>query len=250
MQYIRITKENLEREHICCAISGNGDCQVASKKAWLKDRLDDGLVFLKADARGKCFIEYIPAEKAWLPIDAPGYMHIDCFWVSGQFKGHGYANDLLDACIQDGKRQGKRGLCVLSSQKKKLPFLSDPAYLAHKGFVTADTAAPYFSLLYLPFDASAPAPAFRACVRQPDTHEGYALYYAHQCPYTAKYVPLLADIAKAHGVQMTVIRLQTAEQAQNAPTPFTSFSLFKDGRFITHEIQSEQKFARLLEVAP
>ena len=35
MEYIRVTKENLEEEHICCAISNNKDVQVSSKKAWL-----------------------------------------------------------------------------------------------------------------------------------------------------------------------------------------------------------------------
>jgi len=39
MEYIQITEENLEKEHICCAISNNKDVQVSSKKAWLKDRL-------------------------------------------------------------------------------------------------------------------------------------------------------------------------------------------------------------------
>ena len=34
MEYIRVTKENLEKEHICCAISNNNDVQVATKKAW------------------------------------------------------------------------------------------------------------------------------------------------------------------------------------------------------------------------
>lgn len=34
------------------------------KKAWLADRFDEGLVFLKSVERGKCFIEYIPAENA------------------------------------------------------------------------------------------------------------------------------------------------------------------------------------------
>ena len=38
MEYIRVTKENLEKEHICCAISNNNDVQVSSKKAWLADR--------------------------------------------------------------------------------------------------------------------------------------------------------------------------------------------------------------------
>ena len=33
--------------------------------------------------RGKCFIEYIPAENAWVPIEAAGWLYINCLWVSG-----------------------------------------------------------------------------------------------------------------------------------------------------------------------
>ena len=112
MDYIRLSPENLESEHICCAISNAKDPQVIAKKQWLAERLGEGLVFLKADARGKCFIEYIPAESAWAPIDAPGYMFIDCLWVSGSFKGHGYSNDLLNECIRDSREKGKSGLCI------------------------------------------------------------------------------------------------------------------------------------------
>ena len=81
--------KSIEKEHICCAISSNKDIQVISKKNWLKERFDDGLVFLKSIERGKCFIEYIPAENAWNPIMAEGYMYIDCLWVAGSFKGNG-----------------------------------------------------------------------------------------------------------------------------------------------------------------
>ena len=52
MEYIRVTKENIDKEHICCAISSNKDVQVISKKDWLRDRFDDGLVFLKSVERG------------------------------------------------------------------------------------------------------------------------------------------------------------------------------------------------------
>lgn len=109
MEYIRVTKENIEDEHICCAISNNKDVQVSSKKAWLKERFADGLVFLKSAERGKCFIEYIPAENAWVPIIAEGYMYIDCLWVSGSFKGHGYSNDLLGEVHPRQQRKGKEG---------------------------------------------------------------------------------------------------------------------------------------------
>ena len=128
MELVKLTHDNIEQEHICCAISNNKDIQVISKKNWLKDRLDEGLVFLKYNVRGKCFIEYIPAESAWIPIRAEGYMYIDCLWVSGQFKGHGYSNVLLEQCIKDSRKEGKKGLVILSS-KKKMGFLSDPGYI-------------------------------------------------------------------------------------------------------------------------
>ena len=115
MEYIRVTKDNLEKEHICCAISNNNDVLVSSKMAWLYDRFDEGLVFLKSVERGKCFIEYIPAEYAWVPISADGYMYIDCLWVSGSFKGNGYSTDLLDACIEDSNEMVKKGLCRLAA---------------------------------------------------------------------------------------------------------------------------------------
>lgn len=245
MEYIQLTPENLEREHICCAISSNKDPQVASKKAWLRDRLDEGLVFLKAAERGKCFIEYIPAEFAWVPIEAAGYLYIDCFWVSGCFKGHGYANDLLNRCIADGKAAAKHGLCVISSAKKQ-PFLSDPKYLTYKGFRLADTAEPFFTLLYLPFDKSAPVPQFRPCAKTPHIDEsGFVLYYTADCPYTAKYVPLIESSAKNAGIPFKSILLENRERAQNAPAAWTNYALFYNGNYVTNEILSEKKFLAL-----
>mgnify|MGYP001064606260 CR=1 FL=1 len=36
MELIKLTHDNIDQEHICCAISSNKDVQVMSKKAWLK----------------------------------------------------------------------------------------------------------------------------------------------------------------------------------------------------------------------
>ena len=247
MELIRLTRENLETEHICCAISNNKDVQVMSKKAWLSERLDEGLVFLKGDVRGKCFIEYIPAEYAWAPIDAKDYMYIDCFWISGQFKGHGYSNQLLEECIRDSREKGKKGLSVLSS-KKKLGFLSDPQYLQYKGFSVADAADPYFVLWYLPFSPDADKPRFKPCVGETvrELPSGFTLYYTNQCPFTAKYVPLLEAAARENGAEFHPVHITSREQAQSAPCPFTTFALYYNGRLITHEILSVNKFTKLL----
>ena len=248
MNLIQITPENLEKEHICCAISNERDCQVQAKKAWLAKRLEEGLVFLKGDVRGKCFIEYIPAEHAWAPIEAEGYMYIDCLWVSGQFKGHGYSSLLLDECIRDAKEKGRRGLAVLSSEKK-LGYLSDPKYLKYKGFQTTDAAGPHFRLMALPFEGQTELPRFsprlqQAAAQVPKT--GLVLYYTSQCPFTAKYVPLLEAICRDRNVPIQTFHITTTEQAQNAPCPYTAFSLYWNGGFVTHEIPSEKKFEKLL----
>lgn len=93
-------------------------------------------------------------------------MYINCLWVSGKFKGQGYADALLEQCISDGREAGKKGLVVLSSKKKK-GFLSDPKYLTYKGFEVCDTAEPYFELRVLPFEAAAEKPCFREQVKHP-----------------------------------------------------------------------------------
>ncbi len=246
MEYISVTKDNLENEHICCAISNNKDVQVSSKKSWLADRFDEGLVFLKSVERGKCFIEYIPAENAWVPIEAPEYMYIDCLWVSGSLKGHGYSTDLLNACIEDSREKGKKGLCILCAAKKK-PFLADPKFLKYKGFSVCDEADNGIQLWYLPFEADARMPKFRECAKHPHVDEkGYVLYYTNQCPFNAKYVPIVEQTAAENNIPFRAVRLDSREAAQNAPTPVTNYALFYDGEYLTNEQMNDKKFLKLI----
>ena len=245
MEYIRVTKDNIESEHICCAISNNKDVQVASKKAWLSERFDEGLVFLKSVERGKCFIEYIPAENAWNPIEAEGYMYIDCLWVSGSLKGHGYGGDLLASCVRDSREQGKNGLCILAAAKKR-PFLADPKFLKYKGFSVCDEADNGVQLWHLPLVPGAEPPRFRDCARHPRAEgEGYVLYYTSQCPFNAKYVPILERTAREKGIPFRAIHIESREEAQAAPTPITTYALFFNGKYLTNEQMNEAKFLKL-----
>ena len=123
MNYIKITKDNIDSEHICCAMSGK---QSLAKKEWMKERFSDGLVFYRSEERGKCFIEYIPAENAW--------------------------------------------------------------------------------------------------------------------------VPRVAAAAAEHGIAIKVIHVTDKETAENMPAPVTNYALFRDGKFITHAIQSDKKFLSLAGV--
>lgn len=240
---INVDEHNIGSEHICCAVSG-GD----SKKDWMRERFEDGLVFKRLNARGKVFIEYIPAENAWAPVTAPDYMYINCLWVSGKFKGQGYSNKLLEECIDDAKSKNKAGLALLSSTKKK-PFLSDPDYFKHKGFRVADTAEPYYELLYLPFHTDSAVPSFKEFAKDGVTDgggEGFLLYYSNQCPFAEKYALSVSGIAKQSGFLMRLIKAESREDAQNVPNPFPTYALFYNSKFITNEILSEKSFSKLL----
>lgn len=246
MNYIRITVDNIDKEHICCAMSNK---QSNVKKEWLKERFDEGLVFYRSEERGKCFIEYIPAENAWVPIVAEGYIYINCLWVSGSMKGHGYSNDLMDECIRDAKAQGREGLCILSSEKRKKEFLADPKYLSYKGFSVADTSDNGITLMYLPFAADTKPPMFKECAKHPRTEEeGFVLYYTDQCPFTYYWVPRVEEVARERNISLKVIHITDREAAQNAPAPVTTYALFRDGKFVTQGIQSDKKFLALAGV--
>lgn len=246
MEYIQVTKDNLEKEHICCAISNNRDAQVSSKKAWLEQRFEEGLVFLKSVERGKCFIEYLPAEMAWVPIEAAGYLYIDCLWVSGSFKGHGYSSDLLQFCVEDGQKKGKKGLCILSASKKRA-YLIDPKFLKYKGFILSDEADNGIQLWSLPLWESDERPKFKDQAKHLEVdQEGYVLYYTDQCPFNAKYVPIMEQAAREHHIPFRAVHLTSREEAQNAPTPVTTYALFHQGNPLPCGPMTAEKFLKLV----
>ena len=237
--YITLTKENIANEHICCAFSDK-KCKDSYelKKEWLKKEFDNGYVFRRIDERAKAFIEYGPAEKAWVPVNAPNYLMINCFWVSGKYKGCGHGKALLQSAIDDAKLQGKDGLVTVVGTSK-FHFMSDTKWLLRQGFQTIEKLPYGFSLLSLKLNPAAPDPSFNDCVLSgecPDK-DGIVVYYTHRCPFTEFHVRgSLVSAAKSKDIPLRIIELESMEQAQNAPTPATIFTLFYNGKFVTTDL--------------
>jgi ribosomal protein S18 acetylase RimI-like enzyme len=244
---IDLTLDNLDQEHICCALSGGtNDGGVAAKKAWLRERLQEGLRFKKLNIRGKVFIEYLPAELAWRPISAPNYFFIHCLWVSGRYQKHGWGPKLLEACIEDARQSGKAGVAVVASKK---PFLTDPRFFQHHGFEKVDEAPPFFELLALKLKDGAATPAFlpNAKALTIPQKEGVVVYYTDQCPFTDFYVQEMIAVAKEKGLKTAAIHITSAEEAQQLPTAFGTFNVFLNGSFLTHVVHTRKQFVKLLE---
>ena len=97
------------------------------------------------------------------------------------------------------------------------------------------------------FKKRADYPKFKDCAKHPHVDEaGYVLYYTNQCPFNAKYVPIVEQTAKENGIPFKAIHIESKEQAQNAPTPITTYALFCDGDYITNEQMNGTKFLKLV----
>lgn len=239
MAYLTLTKENIGSEHICCAISDKkcaGSYEL--KKRWLLRAFDDGYVFRRIDERGKVFIEYGPAEKAWIPVTAPNYMMIGCFWVSGKYKGKGHGKTLIQELVETAKNQGKDGLVTVVGAKK-FHFMSDTKWLLGQGFEVCESISSGFSLIAMDFNKSSKPPFFNDSVRSGECPEknGIAVYYSNRCPFSEYHVTeSLVETAAKRNISLKVIKLETMEQAQSSPSPATIFSLFLDSKFVTTDI--------------
>ena len=237
--FITLTPDNIANEHICCAFSDKKCAHgYRLKKDWLTARFAEGYVFRRLRERAKVFIEYTPAEVGWTPVEADNYLLVNCFWVSGQYKGKGYGKALLQSAIDDAHRLGKYGLAVVAGTKK-FHFMADPKWLQRQGFTTCATLPSGFSLLVLKLVPDAPDPSFAASTLggQCEHREGIAVYYSDRCPFTDYHVNTsLRETAAKRNIPLHVVKLGTNAEARQAPSPATVFSLFYNGRFVTTDV--------------
>lgn len=258
--YITVTPESLAKQHICCAISDKKCAKgYAAKKDWLSAQHANGFRFRRLDERGKVFLEYGPGDQAWMPVIAPDWLVMGCFWVSGKFKGHGHGKALLNYALEEAKANDYAGLVSVVG-KKKMHFLSDGRWLLRQGFKEVDTLDSGFSLLALNADENnkAELPKFAQSAREGLTGElgpeakGVNVYYSNRCPFTEFHIGTsLKETCEKRGLNWTAHKLDTLEAAQNAPTPATIFSLFIDGRFITTDLSvcMDSRFDKMVEKA-
>lgn len=193
-------------------------------------------------------MEYAPSEVAYLPIHAPNYMVINCFWVSGKYKSNGYGKKLLEKCIEDSKEKGKDGIVVLCSDKKR-PFMSDKKFFLYHSFEKCDIAKPYFELLYFKLRDEAAVPKFLETTKNATCEDngGFRVYYSNQCPYMNYYIDLQSKIAKEEGYVYEKVLINSKDTSIINPSPFTIYSLFYKGKFITQELTADKRFRKLIE---
>lgn len=250
MDKLTLTLDNIGQEHICCALdSKTSNIGVKAKKDWLSARIPEGLKFTKLNARGKVFIEYIPSEMGWVPIEAKNYILINCHWVSGSYKGNGYGTQLLQTCEDEARRLNRSGVIVIVGSKKK-PYLSDKSFYLKNGYTVTDTAAPHFELMVKKFDDKSESPRFKQIAKSgilANDIKGIDIFYTAQCPFTVPYVDMLKPVILSAEIPVRVHQIQSREEAQNHCCPITTYSIFVNGKFHSHEILTPKKLEQLID---
>ena len=244
--FINLTAENLADEHLCCIIrSRKPHPGVEAKRQWLAERLREGHVFRKLNAKATVLIEYAPLETAWVPIMGDNYIYIYCLWVSGSAKGHGYGRALMEYCIEDARAKGKSGVCMLGAKKQK-SWLSDQAFAKKFGFETVDATENGYELLALSFDGTVPA-FTPGAKKQEIESQGLTIYYDMQCPYVLPYIETVKDSCEAKGVPLSLIEVDSLQKAKELPCVFNNWALFYKGQFKTVNLLDAAALERILK---
>lgn len=245
-EFINLTTENLANEHLCCIIrSKNSHPGVEAKRQWLSERLSEGHVFRKLDAKATVFIEYAPLETAWVPINGDNYLYLYCLWVTGSYKGKGYGKALMEYCLADAKEKGKSGICMLGAKKQK-SWLSNQAFAKKFGFEVVDTTDNGYELLALSLDGT--TPRFAPNVKTPGIEsKELTIYYDLQCPYIHQNIEMIKQHCEESKIPVSFIQVDTLQKAKELPCVFNNWGVFYNGNFETVNLLDLNYLMRILK---
>ncbi len=95
-------------------------------------------------------------------------------------------------------------------------------------------------------------PIFKESVKSGECPEkkGIVVYYSNRCPFAEFHAQhSLLETAEKRKLPLKIIKLETMEEAQSAPSPATIFSLFYNGKFITTDISvcMDSRYDKVME---
>lgn len=217
------------------------------KVEWLQKRFSEGMkikqLYVENEKKAVSFIEYIPGEYAWRAVDAKDYMFIHCMWTSAnKYKSKGYASLLIDECINDAEKQGMTGVAVVTSEG---PFMTGKDLFLKNGFKSVSSVKPSFELMVKTLKSGS-KPKFMDWENKLSKYNGLNIIYSNQCPWVARFIDELDEIAKKKDLKLKITELKNAKEAQNAPSVYASFNLVYDGKLLADHYISKTRFLNII----
>ncbi len=231
-ELIDVNVANLHSLGFFCLMSKPEALGYRKKLEWIQARFAEGLRLKMIGKGGRGFIEYIPGEYAWRPVEAAGYMVIHCLWVVGKAQGQGCGAALIDACIGDAWELGMHGVAAVTGHRAT--GLADTAYFLKRGFRIVETAPPGLDLVVRKFD-HAPDPRFAGDWERKRGQAGADLtaFHCAQCPYIPQHAEKVVELAARNGIPARAVELRTAAEVRSlAPSAYGVYDIVWDGKLL------------------
>jgi L-amino acid N-acyltransferase YncA len=233
MKLLDVLPDNVEQLGFFCQMSRRKYPGWQRKLAWARNRLKEGMRIKLLGQGERGFIEYIPGEYAWRPVEARDFMVIHCLWVVGKSKGKGHGDRLVEACLADARRAGMSGVAMVTSEGN---WLAGSRLLSKHGFEAVDRVEPSFTLMVHRFKGTR-TPRFTGHWSEKARRfgKGLTVIRSDQCPYNEDAVENLLAAAGEHGVPIRVVELNSAADVRTrSPSPYGTFGVVLDGRLVSY----------------
>jgi hypothetical protein len=252
VQIIDLTPENIADYGVCGYKDLKKQVELRKKIEWFNKYYPKGLrikalISKKGGYQG--MLEYMPGEYAHRPVDAAGYMFIQCIFTGfkKEFKGKGHGSNLIDQCLNEARDKKMLGVAVVT---RKGPFMVHNDIFLKLGFQVVDSAEPDFDLLVKKFDEKSKNPMFKSDLTDnlKKYNKGLTVLRSAQCPYTEKNVNAILESAKnKFKLKASLIDLKDTNAVQNTPCAFGSFCLIYNGEIISHHPISNTRFENIMK---
>jgi len=246
LNIIDINPENVFQEKLFC-IKDVKNPGFENKRRWFEERYDEGLrIKILKDETGKqiAFIEYVPLEYAWRPIEQGNYMFIHCMYVAAnKEKRKGYGSMMLEACAEDAIALKMDGIAVMTS---KGSWTADKRLFVNNGFLEVENRG-RFELMVKKFRKEAADPKLIDWTKNQNKYKGWHLLYTDQCPWHEKSVIAIKETAEENGIDLKIKKIINAGEAKMAPSGFAVFNLLHNGKLLDDHYISQTRFKNILK---
>jgi hypothetical protein len=215
------------------------------KIEWLREQCKNGLkiklLFVKGEKKPIGFIEYVPGEFCWRPVDAKGYLFIHCLWTYGKKnQRQGLGSLLIREVEKDAKNLS--GVSVITSDNA---FMADKSIFLKNGYSIISGYGKE-QLLAKRFK-DVPPPTLNDWQKELGKYPGLSIVYSRQCPWVARFIEEIQPMLAEKNLHPHITELTTAAQAQKAPSLYGVFNLIYNGRLLADRYISTTRFANILK---
>ena len=243
---IEVTPDNIGITGVFCTKNPKSDAY-RTKRDWYIKRYAEGLrmhIMSSQEQKPVSFIEFVPGEFAWRPVEAKEYVFIHCLYVySKQDRDKGLGSLMVEKAGQYAQSLGLNGVAVLASDGN---WIADKRLFLRNGFEVCDKRG-RFELLVRKFSDKVQSPSIIDWTENLHGLDGWHLFYADQCPWHEKSVKAIAETMQKRQIPIVVHRIESASEARQSPSGYGVFAIVKDGELIEDHYISETRLLNILK---